>query len=213
MRKALAPYRNQFILAEGWIGFWNDFDDCRRVLVKQPTIRKPNREILFNKQEIISTEHHLNLFIPFNHLINFDTIFERHNKISFSGYVNYYTRSDGSKDYAINTDEQSTIFYELDKVCSALMDLLNSNSINSFDDSYFNAYALPKLKELEERLESYGNNLPTFKYTYNWYKDIILRCRSVIDKTLKSIKTINSNRSFRRAFKKNKSSIKEFLFM
>ena len=213
MRKALAPYRNQFILAEGWIDNWEDLHDCRKVLIKQPTIRKPNKEILFNKQEIISTEHHLNLFIPFNHLLNFDTTFETHNKISFSGYINYYTRSDGSKDYAINTDEQSTICFELEKVCAAIMDILNSNSITSFDGSYFTDYALPKLKELDERLDGYGNNLPTFKYTYNWYKETIVICMDVIDKTMNSIKTIKSNRAYRRAFKKIKSSIKGFIFM
>ena len=213
MRNALAPHRNQFILAEGWIDFWNDFDDCRRVLVKQPTIRIPNKEILFNKQEIISTEHHLNLFIPFNHLINFNTIFERHNKISFSGYINYYTRSDGSKDYAINTDEQSTILFELEQICSAIVDLFDSKSLLTFDDTYLTTCALPKLNELEIRLESYGNNLPTFQHTYKWYKETIDYVRRVVDTGLKSNQTINSNRAFRRAFKKSKSSIKEFIFM
>ena len=213
MRKKLAPFRNQFILARGWIDSWEDLDDCRRVFVKQPTIRIPDKHLLFDKQKTISTEHHLNLFIPHKHLPNFDTIWEQHNKISFSGYINYYTRSDGSKDYAINTDEQSTILFELETICAAVMDVLSNRTLNTRDDCFLTDYALSKVKELNIKLEGYGNNLPTFKHTYSWYKETINKIEKLIDICIKSLVTMRSNRAYRRAFKKSKSTLKEHIFM
>ena len=213
MRNALAPHRNQFILARGWIDSWEDLDDCRRVFVKQPTIRIPDKHLLFDKQKTISTEHHLNLFIPHKHLPNFDTIWEQHNKISFSGYINYYTRSDGSRDFAINTDEQSTILFELETVATAVMDVMSNSNLNTKDDRFLTDYAIKKIKELDIRLESYGDNLPTFRHTYAWYKDTINKIEKVIEISYKNINTIRSNRAFRRAFNKKKSSFREYIFM
>ena len=213
MRTKLAPYRNQFILARGWIENWEDLDGTRRVFVKQPSIRKPDKNILFDKQEIISTEHHLNLFIPHIHLQNFDVIWEVHNKISFSGYINYYTRSDGSRDFAINTDEQSTILFELETVATAVMDVMSNSNLNTKDDRFLTDYAIKKIKELDIRLESYGDNLPTFRHTYAWYKDTIKKIEKVIEISYKNINTIRSNRAFRRAFNKKKSSFREYIFM
>ena len=207
MRNKLAPYRNQFVLAKGWIDSWEDLDECRRVFVKQPTIRKPNKELLFENQEIISTEHHLNLFIPHIHIPDFDTTFGMHNKISFSGYINLYTRSDGSKDYSINTDEQSTILFELETLCCAITDVLQNKTLNSNDDDFLTDYALPKLTELDIRLEGYGNNLPTFRHNYKWYKETISKVKRVVEYSNRYVQSIQCNRSFRRAQKKRKGGL------
>tara|TARA_B100000287_G_scaffold371648_1_gene369834 strand:+ start:365 stop:1042 length:678 start_codon:yes stop_codon:yes gene_type:complete len=207
MRHKLAPYRNQFVLAKGWIDDWEDLDECRRVFVKQPTIRKPNKELLFENQEIISTEHHLNLFIPHMHIPDFDTTFEMHNKISFSGYINLYTRSDGSKDYAVNTNEQSTILLELETLSIAIQDILNNKTCNSSNDNFLTDYALPKLKELEIRLEGYGDNLPTFRHNYQWYKDTISMVKRVVEYGNRYVQSIEGNRSFRRAHKKKRGGL------
>ena len=95
MRTSLSKYLDKFVLCRGWIGDWEDFhhSKTRRITVLQPTIRKPDKDLLFQEQEIISTEHHINLFIPFNDLTNYDIkFFELREPIHFSGVVEHYKR-------------------------------------------------------------------------------------------------------------------------
>ena len=78
MRHKLADHLNEYVLCKGWIGGWEDMKECstRRVFIKQPTIKKADRNTLFAEQDVISTEHHLNLFIKFEDLSQYDTIWE-----------------------------------------------------------------------------------------------------------------------------------------
>ena len=90
MRTSLSKHLNEFVLCRGWIGVWEDFpySKTRRITVNQPTITKPNKRLLFKDQEVISTENHLNLFVKFEDLINYDTrFFELNEPIHFSGMV------------------------------------------------------------------------------------------------------------------------------
>ena len=91
MRTSLSKHLNEFVLCRGWIGVWEDFSysKTRRITVNQPTITKPNKRLLFKDQEVISTENHLNLFVKFEDLINYNTkFFELRNTIHFSGVEN-----------------------------------------------------------------------------------------------------------------------------
>ena len=56
MRKALQPYVNQYVLGSGWITDWENMDNgSTRVYVAQPTLRKPNKHILFEFYIHVST--------------------------------------------------------------------------------------------------------------------------------------------------------------
>ena len=76
---------------------------------KEPHIKKPNKDLLFDNQELLSKEHHLNLFIKKTNFRYYLSIFEKLEPIYFSGRVQQYTRSDGSKDFGIYPIKQSLI--------------------------------------------------------------------------------------------------------
>ena len=105
------------------------------------------------------------------------------------------------------------LLFELETICAAVMDVLSNRTLNTRDDCFLTDYALSKVKELNIKLEGYGNNLPTFKHTYSWYKETINKIEKLIDICIKSLVTMRSNRAYRRAFKKSKSTLKEHIFM
>ena len=47
---------------------WEDYDDARRFYIKYPTIKSIDKTLTFDKQQVISKEHHINLFLPFNQM-------------------------------------------------------------------------------------------------------------------------------------------------
>ena len=64
MRDKLAPYLSQYVLCKGWIDDWEKIEDENyRVLIKQTTIKEPNKNVLFDDLKLISVEHHINLFL------------------------------------------------------------------------------------------------------------------------------------------------------
>ena len=62
----------------------------RQVVVKNPTIRKADRNLRFEKQTLLTKEDHLNLFIEHKDLPNYDATFQLHASIQFSGVVQDY---------------------------------------------------------------------------------------------------------------------------
>ena len=101
MRTNLKPHLGTFVLCKGWIKDWKDIDEKhpqRKVLISQPTIRKPDKDLLFENQPIISTEHHLNLYINKEDLSDYPK-FELNNTLDFSGIIEGYMRSNGSIDF------------------------------------------------------------------------------------------------------------------
>ena len=127
MRTSLAPYLDEYVLCRGWIAGWEDLSEysTRRVFVSQPTIKKADKNILYKKQEVISTEHHLNLFIRFDDLPNYDTSsFQLKNPINFTGVIEGYTRKDGTKDYGIYANAQSTLPFRIKRLIFAVNDSL-----------------------------------------------------------------------------------------
>ena len=90
MRTSLAPHLDEYVLCKGWIGDWEDIKEysTRRVFVLQPTIKQADKNLLYKEQKTISTEHHLNLFIKFEDLSNYDTeSFQLKNPINFTGEI------------------------------------------------------------------------------------------------------------------------------
>ena len=214
MRTSLAPYLNQFVLCSGWISYWEELPELstRQVVVSQPTIKKPDRNLLFKDQEVISTEHHLNLFIKHDDLPNYEIIFELNGIINFTGLVEKYTRKEGTNDYGIYADKQSTLPYEIDKLVSAFKDTFKS--FEDFEKSldYIQDYAYPKSLELLMRLKKIEdentNNLPTFYKTFEDYKQDLAEVFLSIDETATSYNQIVNSRDYRRGKYKTKKNTK-----
>ena len=49
MREQLSDHIGEYVFCRGWIGGWEDMDECstRRLYIKQPTIKRANKDLLF----------------------------------------------------------------------------------------------------------------------------------------------------------------------
>ena len=211
MREALTEYENQLVLCKGWIDSWKDFEgsEIRQVCVKQPTIKVADKNLVFAEQKVISTEHHINLFIPFEDLTEYKAQFQQHRTISFSGVVKRYTRKNGSTDYGIAAAPQYNIHLDFQRLLLALRSMgFPSNTTHSCLN-FLQHTAAPQLLALEQRLEEAGNALPTFEYNYGTYKELIGGMRKKVEEELKSVSVFLSSRDYRRAMKGRKSVMEE----
>ena len=121
MRTKLSEVFNQYVLCVGWIDSWWDLDDGqRRYCIKNPTIRLPNKNLLFDDLPLISKEDHINFFIPKENinthfcLTKDDATHSRFEKIFFSGIVKGYKRSDGSTDYGVYPTKFFDLHFDLE---------------------------------------------------------------------------------------------------
>ena len=207
MRNKLASYVGEFIHARGWIASWTDFkvDGVRSVIVANPTLTKPNRDCRFDEQEIISKESHLNLFIKHDDLLLYDTTFEIHQPINFSGLIENYSRSDGTHDYGVYPTKQSNIHFEIKNLL--VSSLFNRLQISETSIDYLRDYAIPRFDEILKELDACGDQLPTFRHTYGEYKDLLkLEFIEACD-YINTIDRVKSSREFRRKCKKKNESL------
>tara|TARA_B000000609_G_C24160766_1_gene343572 strand:- start:45 stop:740 length:696 start_codon:yes stop_codon:yes gene_type:complete len=209
MRTSLSKHLDKFVLCRGWIGDWEDFgySQTRRMTVLQTTVRQPDPELLFKEQQVISTEHHINLFIPFEDLTKYNTrFFELKEPIHFSGIVERYTRKDGSSDFGIYATKQSTLPMEIERLKKSVFD---SKTFQDRDIEYLEEYALPKIRVLMEELESSRECLPTFHHTYPDLMGTLIGMGLGVEERLKQIKNIKQSRTYRRQRKTKKSFVEE----
>ena len=122
MRTNLEKHIGSYVLCRGWIGGWEDMPDCstRRLYIKQPTIKIANPELIFEEQEKISTEHHINLFVNHSDLQDYESNFEIHTPIDFAGFIEKYTRANGTIDYGIYPAKQSTLDFRLGRLVKSI---------------------------------------------------------------------------------------------
>ncbi len=128
MRDKLAPYLSQYVLCKGWIDDWEKIEDENyRVLIKQTTIKEPNKNVLFDDLKLISVEHHINLFL------NPDDVkdgLKRLEEIYFTGNINRYRRSDGSYDYGVYPMKYSSLHNEIDALYEDMSGRLTPQPMN-----------------------------------------------------------------------------------
>jgi len=210
MRTALVPHLNQLVLGKGWIDSWEDFKSThtRRVCVKQPTIKVADKHTLFANQQVVSTEHHINLFIPYNLLEQYEAQFITHSPISFSGEVVEYQRQNGSVDYGISTNPQHRLHLDLERLSLALVDIGRANPFASTTLAFYEHTALPQVRVLQERLEQAGNALPTFEKTYKQYKKMLEEMLEAIELVIGKVKRHTSTRDYRRQQKGKENLLK-----
>ena len=209
MRQKLANNLNEYVLCKGWIGDWEDMNECstRRVLVKQPTVKKADKNTLFPYQETISTEHHLNLFIKFEDLSRYDTVWEINHTIQFAGVVEGYIRSNGTTDYGVYGTKQSTISFQLERFIQSIKETCHQNPEDI--DLSFLEQQLKTLMVIATEVDEAGDRLPTFTKTYEDYRDILSALGWVIPKTIREAKAFLASRDFRRSKKVRKNPIQE----
>ena len=169
MRTGLIPHLGQQVLCKGWIASWEDYQGLptRRLVVSNPVIRRPDRNLRFEDQVLLSREHHLNLFIRHQDLPQYDTTFQLHEPIQFSGVVQEYRRADGTTDFGVYAGRQSTLPFEIQKLRIAV----DQSSIGERRlEELFRDTLIPQAEQLLEDLEEGGRG-STFRGTYRTYKE------------------------------------------
>ena len=206
MRTGLAPHLGEQVLCKGWIAFWEDLQvtQTRRLVISSPIIRKADRNRRFEQQQLLSREHHLNLFIRWQDLPNYDTTLQLHEPIQFSGVVQEYSRADGSTDFGVYSGSQSTLPTQIKRIC------LTTSTANAFDPStkhLIQDHTLPAAEQVLIDLEEAGDMLPTFDATYGEYKALLeeeIRC-------LRYFLSSSATRKFRRDMKKRRNPLTEIV--
>tara|TARA_B100001996_G_scaffold133158_1_gene101351 strand:+ start:7360 stop:8010 length:651 start_codon:yes stop_codon:yes gene_type:complete len=213
MRIKLEPYEGTYVLCKGWIKSWKDINHKqpqRKLLISQPTIREPNRDLMFNDLPIISTEHHINLFINQEDLATYTNSFDLNSTIEFSGIIQGYMRTDGSIDYGIYPNQQSLLHLKLEALRTYYPHLAKEVGVWNEEFYSFSQSAKRGLLTLSQELESAGDQLPTFIHTYKWYRSEIDDWLFCCDYCIKRIETACSSRALRRKNKIKTNFTKQF---
>ena len=208
MRERLGQYENQFVLCRGWIGYWEELEDCdtRRIVVRQPTIKQADRNLLYEQQKLISTEHHLNLFIKHEDLIDYDTTFELNKPINFTGIIRGYRRSNGTFDYGVYANKQSTIAYKVRRLNNSIKDTLRTDNDPHEVIAYLES-AFQQSLELIKTLDNSGDFLPTFTATYSHMREDLQENLNQIPYAIEVIQSVVAAENKRRAKNKNRNAI------
>ena len=203
MRTSLQPYVNQYVLCKGWIADWEDMPQkgIKRIYITQPTIKKPNKNLKYEEQERISTEHHLNLFIKEDELDYYDAEIGMHKKFAFTGFINEYRRRNGTIDYGIIPNKQSKLHYQLDAIGEISIALSKNIPLSPQTLIWMEKIVLPQIEELSKELEEAGDYLPTFNGNYDFYRKELDGWKNAAIYAVNIIRSISSNRGFRRRHK------------
>ena len=213
MREKLFEISDQFVLGVGWIeGWWDLSDGTRRYCIKNPIIKKPNRDFLFDDLPTITKEDHINFFLPkedFNEYCVYtkqNAKFERFEKINFSGIVKGYTRKDGSSDFGIHPTKFSNFHFCLQDLQEEIDEFFKNLDIRT---DYISKKSLllleyqfkPRIYFNLQQLDECGDQLPTFVNTHNHYLNVLEDHMEGIQNHIKMIRSHTSSRKFRRICK------------
>ena len=200
MRDKLAPHLNEFVLCKGWIEDWKSVDEnITQVYIKNPLIKEANKNVLFDDLNLISKEHHINLFLEKEHSQDL----RRLEEIFFNGVISQYTRSNGTKDYGIKPEPFSSLHTEIDALFDDLEVNFKKRPKDFVTKGTLITYELklsPRLDKVQKKVEEAGDKLPTFYYTFSQYKEMIKELTDELKERIKFIRHICSNRKLRRQF-------------
>ena len=200
MRDKLAPHLNEFVLCKGWIEDWKSVDEnITQVYIKNPLIKEANKNVLFDDLNLISKEHHINLFLEKKHSQDL----RRLEEIFFNGVISQYTRSNGTKDYGIKPEPFSSLHTEIDALFDDLEVNFKKRPKDFVTKGTLITYELklsPRLDKVQKKVEEAGDKLPTFYYTFSQYKEMIKELTDELKERIKFIRHICSNRKLRRQF-------------
>lgn len=207
MRSSLAQYHGALVMCGGWILHWKDLpeSDCRRVTVGNPSFKAPNPMRRFHDLKLIAKEEHVNLFIPYAQLASFDARFLLNEKIYFCGFIEKYTRGDGSCDYAIASITQNPIPRQIEKLRSQV----NYARFNPSKETLIlvEDVILKSIDDLFQEIDDLGDRLPTFCLSKGDMVDELTSIRNVA----LCIRNAMYSRQYRRRFEKKPKSTLDVL--
>jgi hypothetical protein len=194
------PHENQYVLGRGWITDWMDYEETktRRIYRSNVVLKKADKNLTFDNQQAISKEEHLNVFLPYE--LFEEGSLERYSCVSIAGYITQYQRKNGTRDYGVSIVEQSSLHDKLDKTIDAAVKAV-SNDLFTQETLITLNLIQQILKVLRVELESSGDLLPTFHKTYSQYREEINQMLEGVRMGIERIKSVCSNRSFRRKHK------------
>ena len=202
LRYALAPYIEKYVLGTGWITDWKDIGKHRRYYISLPTIKVADKNLLFKDQQLISKEHHINVFISNELISQSKWKLKMYDDITFGGVIRKYTRKDGTYDWGVYPLPQSRLEYKLTEMRKYMHSVLVEEGRYSQQMLLFlERYAKAGLIDIESELENAGNLLPTFNGTYQSYKKEVAEWNDGVDYIIRKIRTACSNRKMRRRYK------------
>ena len=204
MRKGLIPYINHYVLGQGWIAGWEKIEETTsyRFYIDKPTIKKPDKNLLFKEQQLISKEDHINLFWNYGDAKNITLPFKKYQQVQFTGCINEYKRKDGSYDYGVYPVPYSKLEQKLNTLTYYVKDIVEKTQRCSEKELYLYEWEVkPQIKRLMFELEDAGDLLPTFYYNYSHYKWELNEMKTIVNKITKDIRCVHSNRTFRRKMK------------
>ena len=163
-RYALTPYINQFILGRGWVEGWEDYDDARRFYIKYPTIKKADKNLTFDKQQVISKEHHINLFLPFNQMnekeLELVKGVKMYDCITFSGRIQKYWRKDGTYDFSVKSIPQSYMEDMIAMIHKEIKSTIKkAGAITPDTLMVMEYYTKPKLNAIDKKIDEVAKNV------------------------------------------------------
>ena len=202
MRTALSNHVGEFVLVQGTVDTWFKEEHAIRVCIRNPVIKKGNKNLLFKDQELISKEHHINVFAQADQWTK--AAFKRYEPICFCGDVHEYQRADGTSDFGVRSTSTTMLHFRLEHLVKKAYESVGNyhgDQLLKVIDEYF----LPKFKEYLEELEEAGDRLPTWVRTYSDYSQELNDGKKIFENFRKSVKGRLLNRDYRRLCKrKNK---------
>jgi hypothetical protein len=210
MRHSLAPFLGSFVHCSGWISDWELFKktNIRRICVSNVSVKKADKTLTFDKQEVIDKLGHLNIFCDLTKHPLDDS--EKYQRISFSGHVIQYTRKNGSIDYGIKLARQLS-FYKALNLVEENLQILCAYAGNKIENYFSLIHTLEFLLSLESAIDLTGNHLTTFEYNYNEYKMRICKLIAGIQSAIQQIRLICGNRRMRRRCKVSRELAEQIL--
>ena len=197
MRTALANHVDEVVQLSGTINTWEEVKGrpVTRLLISNPEIKKANKHVLFDQQDLISKEHHINVFLPKETWKKEKT--ERYTDVYLCGRVSKYQRTDGSFDFSIKARTQNRI----DARCRQLMKGVASVRRYFHGEEFKLVHEnvlLPASRRILKEVEEAGNELPTFHDTYDSFKQCLNPLIDDLETDLKWVNGVLATREYRR---------------
>ncbi len=198
MRTALAKHVDEVVQVVGTLNTWGEVKGkpLTRLLISNPEIKKANKHVKFDHQDLISKEHHINVFIPNDKWTN-DKKVERYTDINLCGRINKYQRSDGTFDFSIKARTQTLIDERCRKVMKGVALVRKYFHGEEFKFVHENVL-LPVSKRLLKEVEEAGNELPTFYETYDSFKRFLNPLIDDLETDLKWVNGVLATREYRK---------------
>ena len=205
MRTELANHVGEFVHGAGWFRDLKKVEDKDfvRITISQPTLKKPDRNLLWKDLETISTEDHLNMFYPIEDWNSCQRKISLYDKSCFYGEIYGYTRKDGSKDFGIKTVPIPDLFCGLKPLIKEITiffdhtQIWDQDALQKMEQDF-----LPRIIRAEEVLESSGDRLITTHHTYKEISNELQTRKKELEIAITDLSCLLTQRHHKRLLKR-----------